>query len=209
MSPQPTRRHFAQAAAAAIATAQFPILGANDRVNVGIVGLGGRGNDHIGFYGRLDSECRIAAIVDVNQAAREKANARILKEKGYSSKEYSDMREMFASKDIDAVSLPLPNHWHALATIWACQAGKDVYVEKPACHNVFEGLKMIEAARKYQRMVQIGSQGRSSPSLQKGMKLLGEGVIGKVYMARGLCFNRRKSIGHTPDGPVPPGLDWD
>src|ERR1035441_9517166 len=109
MSMQPTRRHFAQAAAAAIATSQFPILGANDRVNVGIAGLGGRGNDHIGYYGRLDSECRIAAICDVNQTAREKANARILKEKGYSSKEFNDMREMFASKDIDAVSLPLPD----------------------------------------------------------------------------------------------------
>src|SRR5579862_7233500 len=118
MRTPPTRRHFVQAAAA-IATSQFPILGANDRVNIGIVGLGGRGNDHIGFYGKLDSDCRIAAIVDVNQAAREKANARILKEKGYSSKEYSDMRELFASKDVDAVSLPLPNHWHALAAIWA------------------------------------------------------------------------------------------
>src|ERR1700731_1140045 len=107
MSFKPTRRQFAQAATAAIATSQFPILGANDRINIGIAGLGGRGNDHIGFYGRLDTECRIAAICDVNQAAREKANARILKEKGYSSKEFNDMRDMFASKDVDAVSLPL------------------------------------------------------------------------------------------------------
>ncbi len=132
-----TRRQFAQVAAAAIATSRFPILGANDRVNVGIVGLGGRGNDHINFYGRLD-ECRIAAVCDVNQAARERATAKILKAKGYEPKTFEDMREMFASKDIDAVSLPLPNHWHALSTIWACQAGKDVYIEKPASHNIYE-----------------------------------------------------------------------
>ena len=206
---QPTRRHFTQAAAAAIATSQFPILGANDRINIGIVGLGGRGNDHIGFYGRLDSECRIAAICDVNQAAREKANARILREKGYSSKEFNDMRDLFASKDVDAVSLPLPNHWHALATIWACQAGKDVYVEKPACHNIFEGRKMVEAARKYKRMVQVGSQSRSIPFKQQAIQLIHDGAIGTLYQARALCFRRRFSIGHTPDEPVPPGLDWD
>ena len=209
MSFEPTRRQFAKTAAAAIATSQFPILGANDRVNVGIVGLGGRGNDHIGFYSGLDTECRIAAICDVNQAAREKANARILKAKGYSSKEYADMREVFASKEIDAVSLPLPNHWHALATIWACQAGKDVYVEKPACHNIFEGRKMVEAARKYKRMVQVGSQSRSIPFKMEAIRLIHEGAIGELYQAKGICYRRRFSIGHTPDEPVPAGIDWD
>src|SRR5664279_1204064 len=119
------------------------------------------------------------------------------------------MRELFASKDIDAVSLPLPNHWHALAAIWACQAGKDVYVEKPACHNIFEGRKMIEAARKYKRMVQVGSQSRSIQHKIRAMQLLREGIIGKVYMAKGLCYKRRKSIGHTPTTPVPPGINWD
>jgi predicted dehydrogenase len=209
MSFEPTRRQFARTAAAAIATSQFPILGANDRVNVGIVGLGGRGNDHIGFYASLDSDCRIAAICDVNQAAREKANARILKAKGYSSKEYNDMRELFASKEIDAVSLPLPNHWHALATVWACQAGKDVYVEKPACHNIFEGRKMVEAARKYKRMVQVGTQSRSIPYKMQAIQLIHDGAIGTLYQVKGICYRRRFSIGHTPDEPVPPGLDWD
>jgi len=209
MSSEPTRRQFAKAAVAAIATSQFPILGANDRVNVGIVGLGGRGNDHIGFYETLDGDCRIAAICDVNQAAREKANARILKEKGYSSKEFNDMRELFASKEVDAVSLPLPNHWHALAAIWACQAGKDVYVEKPACHNIYEGRKMVEAARKYKRMVQVGSQSRSIPYKQKAIQLVHEGAIGTLYQVKGICYRRRFSIGHTPDEAVPPGVDWD
>ena len=207
--PSTTRRQFAQFASAAIATSQFPILGANDRVNVGIVGLGGRGNDHINYYGSLDQDCRIAAVCDVNQAARERATAKILKQKGYSPKEYEDMRKVFESKDIDAVSLPLPNHWHALATIWACQAGKDVYVEKPASHNIFEGHKMVEAARKYKRMVQVGSQSRTLPHKRQAIQLLSEGAVGSIYMVRGICFRRRFSIGHTPDEPVPTGIDWD
>ena len=209
MDIQPARRQFVKAAAAAIATSRFPILGANDRVQVGIVGLGGRGNDHIGFYGSLDSDCRIAAVVDVNQAARERAVARIQKAKGYAPKEYDDMRKLFDSKDVEAVSLPLPNHWHALATIWACQAGKDVYCEKPASHNVFEARKMVEAARKYKRMVQVGSQSRSIPHKIKAVQMIRDGAIGELYAARGVCYRRRFSIGHTPDEPVPPGLDWD
>ena len=190
------------------ATQAARVMGANDRIQAAIIGLGGRGQDHINTYLTLP-EADIAALCDVNQEALERSQSTVQRAGRNKPTGYADMREVFADKNVDAVSMPLPNHWHALATIWACQAGKDVYVEKPACHNVFEGLKMIEAARKYRRMVQIGSQGRSSPSLQKGMKLLREGVIGKVYMARGLCFNRRKSIGHTPNGPVPPGLDWD
>lgn len=209
MQPNPPRRQFIKAATAAIATSRFPILGANDRINLGIVGLGGRGRDHINFYSSLDSESRMAAVCDVNQGARERAVALVRKLRGYDTKEYSDMRKMFESKDIDAVSLPLPNHWHALATIWACQAGKDVYVEKPACHNVFEGEQMVKAARKYNRMVQVGSQSRSIPHKMRAIQLIREGAIGQVYHVRGLCYRRRFSIGHTPDEPVPAGLDWD
>jgi predicted dehydrogenase len=195
-------------ATAAIATAGFPILGANDRINVGVIGLGGRGNDHLRYYSTLDSDCRIAAVCDVNQAARERAVASVRKQKQYEPNEFTDMRKMFDSKDVDAVSVATPNHWHALATIWACQAGKDVYVEKPASHNVYEGDQMVKAARKYKRIVQVGSQSRSIPHKIKAIKLLKDGVVGDVYQARGLCFRRRFSIGHTPDEPVPPGLDW-
>jgi len=209
MESRPGRRQFVQTAAAAIATAQFPILGANDRIQVGVVGLGGRGTNHIDFYSGLDTDCRIAAVCDVNQAARERATARIQKTKSYSPKDFSDMRVMFESKDVDAVSIATPNHWHALATIWACQAGKDVYVEKPASHNVFEGRQMVAAARKYNRMVQVGSQSRSLPHMMRAMQLLNNGEIGGVYHARALCYRRRFSIGHSPDEPVPPGLDWD
>lgn len=204
-----TRRSFFYSAGMAITAAEATrVMGANDRIQVAIIGLGGRGRAHVNIYHNTQ-ECTIAAICDVNQAARERGAALVKSVAGNSPKEYVDMRDVFADKSIDAVSLPLPNHWHALATIWACQAGKDVYVEKPACHNIFEGLRMIEAARKYKRMVQVGSQGRSMPHKRKAMQLLQEGVIGKVYMAKGLCYKRRKSIGHTPDGPVPPGIDWD
>src|ERR1700674_1962161 len=151
MPTKPARRQFVQAAAAAIATARFPILGANDRINLGQVGLGGRGTDHIKFYTSLDSDCRFAAVCDVNPAARERAIGTIQKAKGDAPREYSDMRKMFESKDIDAVSITTPNHWHALATIWACQAGKDVYCEKPASYNIYEGQQMLNAARKYDR----------------------------------------------------------
>ncbi|HUS08152.1 MAG TPA: Gfo/Idh/MocA family oxidoreductase [Bryobacteraceae bacterium] len=209
MQTTPARRQFLKVASAAIATAQFPILGANDRINIGIVGLGGRGNDHMKAYSNLDSEARIAGLCDVNQAARERGVATVRKLKGYESKEFSDMRRMFESKEIDAVSITTPNHWHALATIWACQAGKDVYVEKPASHNVYEGYQMVKAARKYNRMVQVGSQSRSMPHKMRAVQLVREGAIGQIYHVRGECFRRRFSIGHTPDEPVPPGLNWD
>ncbi len=202
-----TRRTFFQGAALAASAGR--IVGANDRIRVGIVGLGGRGRAHVGNYTRIP-DCEINGLCDVNQAARERAQA-LLARGGSTAKakEFVDMRDMFAEKDIDAVSIAAPNHWHALATIWACQAGKDVYVEKPASHNIYEGWRMVEVARKTNRMVQVGSQGRSTPARMKAMQLLHEGVIGKVYMAKGLCFKRRRSIGKTPVEPVPPGLNWD
>ena len=184
------------------------VMGANDRVHVAVVGLGGRGRAHMGSYAEI-ADCEITALCDVDQAARERGVAQVEKATQRKPKTYVDMKEVFADKSVDAVSMPLPNHWHSLATIWACQAGKDVYVEKPASHNIFEGLRMVDAARKYKRIVQIGSQSRSMAHKQKAMRLLQEGVIGKVYMAKGLCYKRRKSIGHKEDAPVPLGVDWD
>lgn len=198
------RRAFFLAAGATAAA-----WGANDRVNLAVVGLGGRGRDHIQEYARIP-EARIGVICDVNQAARERASALVQKLTGSKPREYADMREVFADKEVDAVSMPLPNHWHALATIWACQAGKDVYIEKPACHNVYEGRKMVEAARKHGRMVQVGSQSRTNAHKVEALRLLQEGAIGKVYLAKGLCFKRRLSIGRKPNLPTPPaGIDWD
>jgi len=205
-----TRRTFIRtAAAAAVATSQFPILGANDRISIGVIGLGGRGRDHVKFFSELKSQCAITAVCDVNQAARERAMGQVAKLAGGKPRDYSDMRELFQNKEIDAVSIATPNHWHALATIWACQAGKDVYVEKPACHNIWEGGQMVKAARKYNRIVQVGSQSRSKAHRRRAIELLRKGEIGPVYMARGLGFKLRKSIGHTPDEAPPAGLDWD
>jgi len=201
-----SRRTFFQGAT--LAASATRVMGANDRINLGIVGLGGRGSSHLESYSKI-TECRIMALCDVNQAARERAQARLEKLTALKGKEYADMREMFADKEVDAVSIATPNHWHALSTIWACQAGKDVYIEKPASHNVYEGNKMIEMARKTKRMVQVGSQSRSTPHKIRAMKLVREGVIGKVYLSKGLCFKRRKSIGKTPPEPTPPGINWD
>ena len=203
-----SRRLVLKGAAAVVATRAFPVLGANDRVNLAVIGTGGRGRGHLRYFSEVPGT-RLAAICDVNQEARERASAIVRNAQGDDPKEYSDMRELFEDSDVDAVSVATPNHWHALTTIWACQAGKDVYVEKPASHNAFEGEQMVKAARKYRRMVQVGSQSRSIGHKRKAMQMLREGEIGEVYMARGLCFRRRKSIGHTPREPVPPGLDWD
>ena len=184
------------------------LMGANDRVNVAIVGLGGRGSDHIDSFASLPG-ARIAALCDVNQAARERAVARVRKLNGSEPKTYADLRQVLEDKDVDAVSLATPNHWHALGTIWACQAGKDVYTEKPASYNIVEGRVMVEAARKHGRMVQVGTQNRSAPHVQRAIELVRQGAIGKIHLAKGFCYKRRPSIGHKPDAPVPPGLDWD
>ena len=206
--PEHSRRTFFSFATAAVAASTTRLRGADDKVNVAVIGLGGRGQAHMSEYGKLPG-ARIVAVCDVNQAALERGQAKVKRETGEEPKGYKDMRQVFDDKNVQAVSMPLPNHWHALATIWACQAGKDVYIEKPACHNSFEGAKMVEAARKYGRMVQIGSQSRSMPHKIKAMDLLHQGFIGKVYLAKGLCYKWRPSIGHKANEPVPPGLDWD
>ena len=205
---QSRRTFFYTAGLAAASASSSRLRGANDKVNVAVIGLGGRGKAHMTEYSKLP-EARIVGLCDVDQAALERGQVLVEKATGQKPKGYSDMRQVFDDKEVEAVSMPLPNHWHALATIWACQAGKDVYVEKPACHNPFEGARMVDAARKYKRMVQIGSQSRSIPHKIKAIQLLRDGAIGKVYLAKGLCFKRRPSIGHKPDAPVPPGLDWD
>jgi predicted dehydrogenase len=120
-----------------------------------------------------------------------------------------DMRNVFDDKDIDAVIVATPNHWHALATIWACQAGKHVYVEKPCAHNVFEGRKMVQAARKYNRIVQVGFQNRSISNVMQAMNFLHDGGIGEVFQARGLCFKPRDSFGIAPDSMPPENLNYD
>jgi predicted dehydrogenase len=204
-----TRRKFISAATAVTASSYSRIFGANGRVSLVVIGVGGRGTGHVKSYGGLKTLCDISGVCDVNQAARERASALVVTLGGSKPKEYNDMQEVFADKSVDAVSMATPNHWHALGTVWACQAGKDVYVEKPASHNIWEADRMVDAARKYNRMVQVGTQSRSAAHIKKATELLANGVIGEVYLAKGLCFKRRVSIGRKADEPTPPGVDWD
>ncbi len=205
MSNSSTRRFFMGAAAAASA---MRVWGANERVSVAIVGLGGRGGNHLNVYSRLP-QARVVGLCDVNQAARERAQATLLKNTGEKAKEFEDMRDAFADSSVEAVSIATPNHWHALSAIWAMKAGKDVYGEKPASYAVREGQVMLDVARETKRMLQIGSQHRSTPFKMRAIEALQGGLIGDIYQSRGLCYKRRKSIGKAADSPTPPGLNWD
>lgn len=193
---------------AAAAASAMRVWGANDRVAVAIVGLGGRGGNHLGIYSKLP-QARVVGLCDVNQAAREKSQATLFKNTGEKAKEFTDMREAFGDSSVEAVSIATPNHWHALASIWAMKAGKDVYCEKPASYNVHEGEAMLKTARDTKRMLQIGSQHRSTPFKMAAIEALHGGLIGDIHQTRGLCYKRRKSIGRKKDSPTPPGLDWD
>jgi len=177
------------------------ILGANDTINMAVVGIRGRGGSLINnFAGMKNVKLKYLVDVDANQFDR---RLKEMDEKyGYRPKTEMDMRKAFADKEIDAVGVATCNHWHALSTIWAAQAGKHVYVEKPSSHNMFEGQKMIEAARKYKVLVQVGFQNRSRLNTNSGMKFLHDGKLGEIYMARGLCFKPRASLGKYPDGPM-------
>jgi predicted dehydrogenase len=187
------------------------VKSANDRLRIGLVGLGGRMHFHIASLAQMAQEgnVEIAAICDCDQAKLDGATKSYPQLVGKKLTVYNDQRKLFDDKSIDAVSFATQDHWHALQTIWACQAGKDVYVEKPATHDLWEGRKMVEAARKYKRMVQIGTQNRSSPNVMEGIRKLKEGVIGKVYMARGMSYKLRGNLGKHRPKPVPPGLNWD
>ena len=181
-----------------------------NRIRVGVAGLGGRGREsHCTALMQMDKEnVEIAALCDCDEARLGTAARKVTEKTGKTPVLYTDYRKMLDDKSIDAVSLATPNHWHALQTIWACQAGKDVYVEKPASHNIFEGRKMVEAARKYKRIVQLGTQIRSSPKIREGIEQIKAGAIGTVYMARGIAYKVRASDHRKPE-PVPKGMDWD
>jgi len=201
------RRAFLTSSIAA-ASAGGSILGANDRINLGVIGLRGRGRDHMSTFAKI-AGCRVSAICDIDDEQIGRAKDLLSELRSPAPGVYKDLRRLVESKDIDAVTIATPNHWHALATIWACQAGKDVYVEKPASHNIWEGRRAVEAARKYNRMVQCGMQARSLEHYRQAIDLVHRNAIGKVYMAKGLCYKRRLSIGRKPDGPVPAGVDYD
>jgi predicted dehydrogenase len=193
--------------AAARTKASGRVQGSNEAVRVGVVGLRGRGQLHMAMVSTIPG-FRLAALCDVDPAIlgrlAEKVNAG-----AQNVRTFKDVRELIASKEIDAVTIATPNHWHALATIWACRASKDVYVEKPVSHNVFEGRRMVQAARKYGRMVQAGTQARSNPDMIEAVAWIRAGNLGTVRYARGTCYKPRMSIGKAGKGEIPPGLDYD
>src|SRR6202011_1857266 len=184
------------------------VMGANDRVRVAICGVRGRGGDHLHNYSQLPN-VQIAALCDIDENVVRQRLAQMEKMGLPKPATYTDVRKLLEDKSIDAISIATPNHWHSLIAIWACQAGKDVYVEKPCSHNLWEGRQLVRAAEKYNRIVQHGTQIRSSAAIQEAIKGLHEGAIGEVYLARALCFKRRDTIGRTPAEPVPRGVDYD
>jgi len=182
------------------------VFGANDRVRVGICGLHGRGEDHIREFSRIN-DAEIAAFCDVDENVLDQ---RLTQVAGMNLKpaRYIDVRKLLDDKSIDAISIATPNHWHSLMAIWGCQAGKDVYCEKPCSHNWWEGRQLVRAAAKYDRIVAHGTQSRSSQGILAGMEEIRKGTIGEVYLSRGLCTKWRDTIGHAKEEPVPAGVDY-
>lgn len=183
-------------------------VGPNEEIRVAVCGVRGRGMDHVeGFLSQ--PEARVVAICDADEKVIGSAMKAVADRNGADPKFYQDIRKLLDDKEVDAISIAMPNHWHALATIWGCQAGKDVYVEKPASHTVVEGRRMVQAAEKHGRIVQVGTQSRSNQGMREAIDYIRSGKLGTVYMAKGLCYKPRGSIGVKPDGPVPAGLDYD
>jgi predicted dehydrogenase len=187
------------------------VLGANDRINAAVIGIRSRGISLVKAVCKLNEEhnVRLSTLCDTEESLYADRSKVVFDRTGVQPKTEWDMRRIFDNKDIDAVWFATPNHWHALGTIWACQAGKHVYVEKPSSHNVFEGRKMIEAGRKYNVRVQVGYGMRSDNLTLSAIRFLHSGGIGKVYMARGLCYKRRDSFGIAPDTTPPASLHYD
>lgn len=181
------------------------ILGANERINIGVIGIRNQGSLHINSWCGMKSSHNVIVktICDADELLFPSRSKMVFDQTEIKPKEEWDMRKVFDDKEIDAVSIVIPNHWHALATIWACQAGKHVYVEKPASHNIWEGRKMIEVARKTNLRVQVGLNNRSTNTIREAIKFLHEGGIGELYMARALCYKARDSFGMAKDS-VPP-----
>lgn len=218
---QPSRREFLDtsakttatlatmaAAGSAFAQDKKKSKGANDTLNIAVIGIRSRGMNHCEEWAKIPG-VRVHTLCDVDENLFPERVARVQTMQGVAPKTEVDLRRVFDNKEIDAVSIATADHWHALATIWACQAGKHVYVEKPTSHNIWEGRKMVEAARRYNRVVQAGMQNRSIQGVIEAIKFLHEGGLGDVYMAKGLCFKPRDTIGKKLDAPVPAGVNYD
>jgi len=214
---RPTRRTFLKRAAGAGVAATVAIagtkasgrvLGANNRVRVAVAGINGRGRSHMTGFGRM-KDVEVAYLIDPDSRLFDSRSKIVAEVAGNTPACVQDVRRALDDKNLDAVSIVTPNHWHTLMAVWACQAGKDVYVEKPCSHNIFEGRKLVEAARKYDRIVQHGTQRRSDP---QWIKLVGDvrsGKYGKLLVSYGYASRSRRSIGFADPQEPPSGLDFD
>jgi len=209
-----SRRNFikgslaAAAGVSAISTTSQPVwsrtVGANDRIRLGIIGVRGKGSHHVELFTKIKEShnCDVAAVCDVDTAIIDALFEKHYKDAAVKPKVYHDYRDMLAAKAIDAVVISTPNHWHSLMAIQACQAGKDVYCEKPVCHNIWEGLQMLKAVDKYKRIVQSGTQSRSNEGLVEAFEYLRSGNLGRIKLIRGFCNKKRDGIGKVT-GPQP------
>ncbi|MDB5171359.1 MAG: Inositol 2-dehydrogenase, partial [Phycisphaerales bacterium] len=220
------------------ARAYSQVVGSNEDIYIGVIGFNQRGTSHINAWKEIPG-VRLVALCDADEKVLNKGFDQAMKRRPpttrpatqpagevstsakeekrekpekpiYTPDKYRDLRKLLDSRHIDAISTATPNHWHSLITIWACQAGKDVYVEKPVSHNVWEGRKAVEAARKYNRIVQAGTQNRSNAAITEAFAWVREGNLGKVLIARGLCYKRRGTIGKVDSTPpVPKSINLD
>ncbi len=209
-----TRRNFLKQTALAAGALTLParswaqVDGANSDIRVAVIGFNGRGKNHIDALRKIKG-VRLAALCDVDSKVLDGGVANS-KDRGESVEGYTDIRKLLDNKNVDAITIATPNHWHALAAIWGIEAGKDVYVEKPVSHNVWEGERIVAAARAHNKIVQTGTQSRSSDALKEAVAWVRQGNLGKILVSRGLCYKPRPSIGIT-SGPqhVPASVDYD
>jgi predicted dehydrogenase len=212
-----TRREFLDAlavgaaglAVGTTAKSYAQILGSNDRLNFAVIGLNGRAYAHLSALKANRNSARISHVCDVDGSILEKFSESVQREMGEAAVAEKDFRKILERKDVDAITIATPDHWHAPMALAALQAGKHVYVEKPCSHNPAEGEMLIEAQRKYQRLVQMGTQQRSSPHTIEIVERIHQGLIGRAYFAKSWYVNTRKSIGTGKEVPVPVQLDWD
>jgi predicted dehydrogenase len=206
-----SRRTFLKTSALAAAGAALParswgqVLGANGDVRVAVIGLNGRGRNHLSSLAAI-AGVRVVALCDADSAVLAKVKPTV---NDGNVRTYQDIRALLADKEVDAVTVATPNHWHALAAIWAVQAGKDVYLEKPVSHNVWEGRQLVAAAAKSGRVIQAGVQIRSGEGMQEAVHWVRAGNLGTITASRGFCYKRRDSIGKTTGPqPVPSSVDY-
>ena len=203
-----TRRDFLQATAGAITPALLSGASVNERVTVGMMGFRGRGRQLLYGFAEMP-DVRVKTLCDVDQRLFDKAVAAVGDRQGSQPAVETDFRRLLDDSDIDVLVVGTPTHWHAIPTILACQAGKHVYVEKPAGHNIAEGRAMLDAARKYNRVVQVGIQSRSGRNYEEACAYIRTGALGKIAFAKGWESARQKGIGYPPDEAAPAGVDYD